>query len=106
MHTLEGVSADNDVAEFGTVAENEDGVLVAGICIAVAWMAAVVLLVATVERAADRARAREGDDVSGTRGNVQGLRSSKTGKDGSQGSLRELHCECADVRRRRFDSNG
>lgn len=79
VDALKLVLADNDVAELGAILEDEDRVGAAGVLVAVARAATVVLLVAAVEGALDDGRGGERDDVAGAGGDFEGLGCAQAG---------------------------
>lgn len=73
VDAFERVAADDDVGDAGAVLEDEDGVFVARVLVAVARLAAVEFLVVEVLGAGDDARGGEGVDVSRSGRDVEGL---------------------------------
>lgn len=90
VDALELVRADDDIAQAGAVLEDEDGRVGARVGVRVARAAAVELLVAVVDGAADDRGLGEGDDAAGAGGDVEALGRGE-GREGGGGGDGELH---------------
>lgn len=93
MHAFQGVGADDDVAQCGAILKDEDCVVAARVFVAVAWLAAVELLVAAVKGAFDHRGAWERHDASNSAWDFEGLGCTEADQGTRTGDDGELHGE-------------
>lgn len=91
MDSFELLDANDDVAEGGTVVQNEDGVVTAGVGIGITSLSSIELLVSIILNARDNAGGGEGDDAANAGWDVQGLRCTEASEDSSNGNECKLH---------------
>jgi hypothetical protein len=95
VNSLELTRANNDVGQGSTVLKNENGILASSVLVGVAGATTVILSVAQVHVAGDRAGLGERDDRSDSGRDVQSLRCGETCQSRGGKDVLEQHVETA-----------